>query len=230
MSRTSPTSTVVGMPTADRVVITCGAPTLGALIGLFLPWIAGQLLRLPWVPMGGPLRLIASLHEGWRLGICVAVGVVLGLGFAVIAVTESLKITVTDAMIRLDKDRHTWFLAKDDVHAAFRDGKRLVILGADSQVLLTEVHEASGEALGEAFRAHGYPWASEDPYSALFRKWEPGSPGLPSAVDTLLAAREVALRRRSTDAVKDLEKDLSRLGYVVRDDARTQYWRPLSRS
>jgi hypothetical protein len=76
---------------------------LGTLVTLSLPWLANRLLMLPWLPLAGPVKLVASLEGWWRLGICTVGGVVLGLSFAAIALIESLKVTLTDATIRLER-------------------------------------------------------------------------------------------------------------------------------
>ncbi|MFI8832567.1 hypothetical protein ACIGPN_16200 [Streptomyces afghaniensis] len=73
------------------------------------------------------------------------------------------------------------------------------------------------------------PLGGEDPYRAEFRRWVPGTPGLPEGADALLRARAQA--RKSDDDAEDareLRRELLRLGVVVRDEEKRQYWRIVS--
>jgi hypothetical protein len=224
------TPTALGFSLGDRLFICAGFPLLGAGIGYLLPHLAGWALQLPWVPLGGPLRLVASLRGPWALAALVGIGAALGLGFAVLAVVESLKVTLTDNAIRLDKDGRSRAVARSEVAAVFVDGKALVVLDRESRQLVRDTCESKPAAVARAFRAHGYPWVEGDPYAELYRRWVPGTPDLPAAADALLKARELALRKRAGRDIAELRDEVQKLGFVVRDDGSRQYWRPLVRS
>jgi hypothetical protein len=58
----------------------------------------------------------------------------------------------------------------------------------------------------------------------------PDTPDLPGAVHALLKAREAALKKRAGRDVAELRDEVQKLGFVVRETATRQYWRPLIRS
>ncbi len=65
----------LGLTRADRWLIWVGFPLVGLAAGWGLPVLARWLLRLPWVPFGGPVRLIAALDgHGRRHGAAAAAG------------------------------------------------------------------------------------------------------------------------------------------------------------
>jgi hypothetical protein len=222
--------TVLGFSLGDRLFIGAGFPLLGAGLGYLVPYLATWALKLPWVPLSGPLKLIASFRGTWALGILVGIGAVLGLGLAFLAIVESLKVTLTDNGIRLDKDGRARTIARGEVAAVFVDGRTLVVLDRESRQLVRDMCESKPAAIARAFRAHGYPWVDGDPYAELYRRWVPDTPDLPAAANALLKAREVALRKRAGRDVAELRDETQKLGFVVRDDGARQYWRPLVRS
>src|SRR3954454_1932089 len=116
--------TVVGMPMADRLVVVVGAPALGVGLGLLLPRAARWLLTLSRVPLGGPLKLVSLLDQGWGAIAAPVVGGLLGLALAWVAFAESLTVTVTDREVRLVKDQKTRVIPRGQVHTVFLDGKQ----------------------------------------------------------------------------------------------------------
>ncbi|WP_077058408.1 hypothetical protein [Streptomyces sp. MP131-18] len=223
--------TVLGLSLRDRLLIIVGAPVLGVLFGAVLPPVAGWLADRPWAPMQGPFELIASFDGPWVAVALAAAGLLLGLGFAALALASCLKVTLVDGEIRLDKDGMSRRIARSDVDAVFVDGKQLVILDPASRELLRERHESSPAALARGFQEHGYRWAGQsDPYAELYRRWVPGTPDLPPAANAVLRARETALRKKHGDDVAELREEVQKLGFVVRDREDKQYWRPLVRT
>jgi hypothetical protein len=222
---------VLGLSAGDRLLIVLGAPALGLAAGYLLPrgaeWAVSS---LSWVPMRGPLELIASFDGSWALIAFLVAGVVLGLGVAYAAIVESLRVTVTGSEIRLDRDEKSRTIARADVDLVFLDGKALVVLDGESRQLARERHEATADKVERIFRAYGYPWLDVDPYAQLWRRWVPNTPDLPGSVNAVLAAREVALREKAAKDVAELGDEVQRQGFAIRDDGTRQYWRPLVRS
>jgi hypothetical protein len=73
---------------------------------------------------------------------------------------------------------------------------------------------------------HGFAWREDgDPYRGEFRLWVPDMPGLPDGANALLSARAKARAGRENGTVEVIRGELRRLGVVVRDEARHQYWR-----
>ncbi|MET7418521.1 hypothetical protein [Dactylosporangium sp. NPDC005555] len=221
----------LGLSRGDRWLIGVGFPVLGVAAGWALPLLARWLLTLPWVPFGGPVRLVAALDEGFGRVALMGAGLLLGLVFVVVAVHETLRVTVAGDEVRLRLGDNAWSVPRTDVSAVFVDGRMLVVLDRESRQVVREKLERAGDPrVAEAFRAHGYPWQKEDPFRDLFRRWVPDLPDLPGAVNAVLAARAVALRSKSATDAGELRDEVQKLGYTVRDDGTTQHWRPLVRS
>ncbi|MER8221252.1 hypothetical protein ABTZ58_11790 [Streptomyces sp. NPDC094143] len=198
----------------------------GAVAGALLPLLARLLLSLPWAPLKGPAELLTSVPEpALTLG-TVAVGALGGLLLGFTAVHESLSVRVTGTHLALTIRDSTQEFPREDVDVLFRDGKQLVALSPSGLELAREPCGLSWRRLADTLTAHGWTWAEQDPYHADFRRWVPGTPGLPAGADALLRARAQA-RRHEDDAAdaRELRGELLRLGVVVRDEDKRQYWR-----
>jgi hypothetical protein len=221
---------VIGVPLRDWLTLLLGLPVLTALVGLLLPaaarWILGLSRGLPLRPL---LRLFGSLDQPWEIAVNVAlwlaVGVAVGLGRL-----GSATVRLTGDELRVDHDGGSRTLARAEVAAVFVDGGRLVVLDQASRQVVRAAHRAPAGVLGEAFRAHGYPWRDADPYAGLYRPWVADAPELPPAVNAVLAARGTALEKKAGQEADVLRDAVEELGFAVRDDGPRQYWRPLVRS
>ncbi|WP_067816541.1 YqeB family protein [Actinomadura kijaniata] len=215
-------ATVLAEP-AWAVTLVCVAGGTG--LGLLVPLLADWLVTLPWAPLQGPAELLASVPEpGLTIG-AVAVGALLGLVAALVAMHESLSVGVSGGRVVLTVRDTPREFARAEVALAFRDGKQLVLLGPDGMELAREDCGLSWQRLTDAFAEHGYPWADEDPYRNEFRRWVPGAPGLPEGADALLRARAAARKRDDAEDARELRRELAGLGVVVRDENGRQYWR-----
>ncbi|MFJ8717696.1 hypothetical protein ACIRD9_31750 [Streptomyces violaceus] len=214
---------------AWAIVLFCVA--CGAVAGALLPLLARGLLMLPWAPLEGPAELLTSIPEpALTLG-TVAVGALGGLLLGFTAVHESLSVSISATHLTLTIRETTREFTREEIAVLFRDGKHLVVLAPDSRELAREHCGLPWSRLTDTLAAHGYSWAEEDPYRAEFRRWVPGTPGLPEGADALLRARAQA--RKSEDDAEDareLRGELLRLGVVVRDEEKRQYWRLARRS
>ncbi|WP_428838526.1 YqeB family protein [Streptomyces osmaniensis] len=224
---------VVGGPERGATVIAESAWVLtlfclacGAVVGGVVTLLAEWVVRLSWGPLQGPARLLTSVPEPWQSVGCVGVGAVLGLVVGFVAVHESLSVRVSaDRVVLGIRDASEEF-GRDRVGLVVRDGKQLVLLGPDGMEIAREECGLPWARLAEAFTAHGYRWADEDPHLEEFRRWVPGMPGLPDGADALLRARAAAREKDAgADDARELRGELSRLGVVVRDEKGRQYWR-----
>ncbi|MFF3336806.1 hypothetical protein ACFYWX_46205 [Streptomyces sp. NPDC002888] len=225
------TTTVLGYPRSDRILILVGMPLVGVVIGLLLPVLARQITGLSKLPLRTVVEFVAAVEETWQVVAFMAGGGVVGLVFAFVSLSESLTVTLTDSRVEASHDH--WGKEgydRADVAAVFMDGTTLVVLDHDSRQLVRGTHAAPAQKLAAAFRAHGYPWQDSDPYAALFRKWSPGSGALRPEVDAVLAARREALKHKSGHDVRELTRAVEELGHTVRDKGTEQSWRPLVRS
>ncbi|MFI5912926.1 hypothetical protein [Dactylosporangium sp. NPDC051541] len=221
----------LGLSLGDRVLVLVGFPVGGGLAGWVLPVVARWLLTLPWVPFGGPLRLVRELDSGWGLAWIVGAGVLLGAAAGVVAVQEALRVTVgADSLTVVRGDKRV-SIARRDVEAVFVDGKLLVVLDRQSRQLVRDRLDNAGSArVSRTFLELGYPWVAADPYAELFRRWVPDLPDLPAAVNALLTARAKALEAKSGGDAEELRDEVQKLGYTVRDAGSVQHWRPLVKS
>ncbi|MFE7269837.1 hypothetical protein [Streptomyces sp. NPDC057623] len=203
----------------------------GAGVGWLVTLLAEWLVTLSWAPLQGPAKLVTSVPEPWLTLGGVAVGALLGLFLGFIAVHESLSVSVSSGRVVLGVRDSSQEFGHDEIALAVRDGKQLVLLGPDGMEIARERCDLSWTRLADAFAAHGYRWADEDPHQGEFRRWVPGMPGLPDGADALLRAREVARKKeQGSEDARELRGELLRLGVVVRDEKQRQYWRVPLRS
>lgn len=219
-------STVLAQP-AWMVALVCVAlALLGAGAGWLIKILAEWLVALPWAPMQGPARLLASVPEPWLTVGLLAAGTALGLIVGLIAQYEELSAVVSAERITLTRKGKDQEFARDHVVQAFLDGKQLVLLGDDEGELAREACDLDAQRVADAFTANGYAWLDEDPYKDAFRRWVPDVPELPHGANPLLKARAQLLEKKSsTEDLRELREELARLGVVVRDEKRRQYWR-----
>ncbi|OXS32940.1 YqeB family protein [Streptomyces sp. XY006] len=206
------------------VVLVCVA--CGAVAGALLPFLARLLLSLPWAPLKGPADLLTSVPEpALTLG-TVAVGALGGLLLGFTAVHESLSVRVTATHLALTIRDRTQEFPRERIDVLFRDGKQLVALAPSGLELAREPCGLPWRRLADTLTAYGWSWAEQAPYQADFRRWVPGTPGLPPGADALLRARALARARKDGGAdARELRGELLRLGVVVRDEDERQYWR-----
>jgi hypothetical protein len=220
-------TTVVAEPRGQVALVSVGFPVLGALVVWGLKSIAGWVADLSWAPMQGPFKLVASIPEPWATVGSVAVGAVLGLLVAGIAAHERLVVEVFNEGVELLRGGKHRSFDRTLVSGAFLDGKKLVLLGVDTGELARESHDLKPAELADAFQTHGYQWLEGgDPYRDEYRRWVDGAAGLPPGANALLKARAKALHDDDQDDATELRDELSRLGIVVREDKKRQYWRP----
>ncbi|MGF9912361.1 DUF308 domain-containing protein [Paenibacillus ehimensis] len=218
--------TAIGFSGAVRVLLFVGGSVLGLALGYFIPLIAKWALTLPWVPYEGPLKLITSVSGLWATVIASLLGLAAGLWFAQEVIKDTLYVVVSGETIRLEKDGAAQELTRETIGAVFLDGKQLVVLGNKGEELARETYEWASGRIAGALTEHGYPWSpGGDPYKEHFRRWVPDTPDLPPAVNALLKAREIALQKKEKGEAKELRREVSKLGFVVRDEGTRQYWR-----
>ncbi|MEV0395025.1 YqeB family protein [Polymorphospora rubra] len=223
--------TYLGVPLVDRLVLVVGLPVLVVVLGFALPPLARW--ALSWevgLPMGFLFRLFAGIDRPWEIAVNTGIWLAVAAGVALTTMTESLKLTLLDTELRVEKGEEKRTIPRADIAAVFLDGKKVVVLDHGSRQLVRDTHEAAQATIADAFRGHGYPWRDTDPYADLYRAWHLGTTDLPPAVHDLFAIRESALRKKAHKEVGELRAAIEKLGYAVRDEGSQQHWRPLVRS
>jgi hypothetical protein len=224
--------TAVAEPAWVRALVWIGFPLLGAGTGWLLKSVAGWVVSLPWAPFQGPFtlvnHLISSFGEPQATIGALAVGAVAGLVLSFIAAEERLTVSVSDDRTSIARGESSQAIERRSVGAVFLDGKELVILGQAGEELAREASDLDVDRLRAALLTHGYPWTADgDPYRNEYRLWVEDTPDLPAGADALLKARARALGKGDDgkgDAA-ELRAELARLGIVVREENKRQYWR-----
>ncbi len=226
----SPDGVLVEMPRRDLIGLWVFFPFAGAALFWLIRLLSELADRLRHFPVPGPLRWIAAIDEPYASGGAVLLGLTAGLLLSGWLVGRQLSVWVAaDAVaLRWRNGRHRSF-GRDEVEGVCVAGKRLVLLGPGGAELAWEEHELPVEELKGALRAHGYTWLDRDPYADEFRLWVPETPGLPDGANALLVARREAVRKGQDDEAAELRSELLRLGVVVHDRRKRQYWRTAPR-
>jgi hypothetical protein len=218
-------ATVVREPAWVRYGLWIVFPLIGGLLGWFLPGLSQWVVDLPDLPGKGPFRLVASFPRGPATLVAAGVCAVAGLVLALVAAYERLAVTVAPDRVTLTRGDTSTLVLRDRVRGAFADGRQLVIVDRDGGEPAREKHDLPRAALAAAFRAHGYPWLERDPFADRYQLWVVGVPGLPPGGEALLTARGTALEKSRAGDAERLRRELARIGVVVRDEKKAQYWR-----
>ncbi|MFG2082797.1 hypothetical protein ACGFI5_20745 [Micromonospora tulbaghiae] len=209
----------------ELVLFWAGFPLFGAGLAAGLTALSGWIAGLAWFPFQGLFELLARWPDELSYPIGTGVGVLGGLLLAVVAGRERLTVTVGHRSVRLHRDGRGRDLARADVAGVFVDGKALVLLDTAGGELAREKSDLDAERLRAAFTRQGWPWTGQDPHRNAYRRWVEGLPDLPPGADALLRARQRALDGGHDSETRELHGELARLGVVVRDEGKRQYWR-----
>jgi hypothetical protein len=214
-------TTIVPTPWWVRVLVWLGLPAAGAALVLLLVRVLGW---LP-LPLPGPLSVIRDLSGRPAAIVALTLGAVLGLILAGLVDRESLTVRITAGDVVLTRPGTTRTVPRGDVAVAFRDRDELILLGRTGRELAREPCHLSAVRLRAAFAAHGIAWSDQDPYRDAYQRWVPGRPDLAGIPEAVFTARQKALEAGDDGDRRELREELGRLGFVVRDERKRQYWR-----
>lgn len=220
------TQTIIGIKKTAKCLLYVTLAIIGLLIGYFFHQLAKWALSLPWIPLEGPLRLVASFHGSPVKFITALLGLIAGIWFAHSIIKLLLTVHITDDSVELLKGKHVQTINSEDIALVFIDHKRLVLLGTDGYELAREEIDEKPKIIEQAFKKHYYIWSAEgDPFKDKFRRWVPESPDLSPSAHAILKARQKALKKEETDDIEDFRLELAKIGIVVREEGTRQYWR-----
>jgi hypothetical protein len=219
--------TKVGYSRAVWGLIWVGFPLAGAAAG----WLLNALLN--WaVPLSGGLvtrllNLLGSIGEPQDFIGAAVIGAAAGFVVALLAAKDAIELDVADDAVGVQRgSRPQRQIQRADVVGVFTDAKYLVLLGPGGAEQLREKHDLDEAQLRHAFEGHGWPWLTEgDPHAGQYRRFVDDDPDLPPAANALLKARAVAVSKDDGHDLAELRDELGKLGVVVRDERKRQYWR-----
>ena len=214
--------TTVATPLWARVAVWTALPAAGAGLGWVVHELPMWLLRVPFLPMRGPLRLVDRLGEPAATIGALLLGGLAGLVLAGLVDRESLTVRLSATTVTLTRPGTTRTVPRGEVAVAYREGDQLVLLGRTGRELAREPAHLSSRRLAPAF---GPVWSARDPYADAYRRWVPDLPDVPAEAAALFAARQRALDRGDADDARELRDELGRLGFVVRDAKKRQHFR-----
>ncbi|MBM7458292.1 hypothetical protein ACIBED_10985 [Rhodococcus coprophilus] len=201
----------------------------GVLVGAGLGFTATPVGRwtvemLPVVP--GPFAIVAETITRWPVPILSGAVLIAGAVLGVVALRRSPTVTVDSTGVRLTQKDAEKYVARTDVSAVYLDGKHLVLTDSSGRELARHVDDdLDTDAVGAAFRDHGYPWADTNPHDN-FTLWVDGRRDLGERAHELLRKRRAALEDRRIHVAAALHDQLQKHGVVVRDiDDRQEYRR-----
>ncbi|WP_207309603.1 YqeB family protein [Streptomyces kasugaensis] len=224
-------ATVIRHTWSDRILVAIGFPALGALAGWLLKLLVNWAASWPWKPWEGPMKLINNAPEPAVTIGSLVVGTLAGVVIVFLAEHEYVTVTIEDDQVTLARGDSRQTVPRSAIRAAFVDGKRLVMLGGQGQELAVESKNEgadlpSAKSIAAGFQAHGYPWLPNgDPYKNEYRRWVEDMPGLPSGSNAIFKARATALEKDDEKSIAELRAELGKLGVVVRDTDKRQWWR-----
>jgi hypothetical protein len=211
------------------MVLACwiGFPVLGAGAGLLLQRAAGWVADLPWAPLQGPFKLVASAPQPYATIGALAVGGLGGLVLAFLAVLDSTTVTFSGGGVTIRRGDASVAVGRAAIGAVFLDGEELVVLGRAGEELAREKYDLGAKRAATAFTEQGLPWCPDgDPYREQYRRWVDDAADLPPGANAILKAREKALQKGDREDAQQLRVELGKLGVVVRDEKKRQFWRP----
>lgn len=223
-----PDTVVVRHALGYHVFLWTALPLLGALAGWIVSFVPGWVEGLAWVPFRGPIELLDQLTGTVGVIVLVGIGALIGGFFALAAYDEIIAVEVGPAAVTITRGDDSTVVRRADVRAVFTDGKDLVLVDGAGAELSRATGDHEPSRYREAFTQMGYPWCETDPYDGDYALWVPGMTGLPDGADAYLEARRVALEKDRQDDARELRSQLARLGVVVRDEKKKQYWRVTS--
>jgi len=217
--------TIIGLSKGEKLILIIIPPVMGALLGWFIPVIADWAISIPFIPFEGLLEWVAALESQWVSVIAAVLGMLAGIFFVFYAFSKTLKITITDEKVTLNFKEKENHIHKKDISAIYMEGKDLIFLGSKGNELYRGQPESKKEVISQAFQQHWYPWENKDPFENQYQRWVTDHPEFSSHINTLLSAREKALKNEETEEAKVLRKNLAEAGLVIRDEDKRQYVR-----
>lgn len=221
-------TTVVKHPFVYHLLLWIMFPLAGAVVGWLLAqlpsWAEGKPL-----PFSGVLEMLDDLSGTVLTLVMIGLGVVAGAFVTLMAYDEVVTLNISDTDVEVKASGQAKSFTREQVDSVFMDGKSLILLARDTSELVRQKTDHKKVTLKAAFEAHRYPWRDDDPHETEFARWVDGVPGLGEHANAILRARQVALDGDKTSDIVELHDEAAKLGVVIRDVRKRQYWRLASK-
>jgi hypothetical protein len=218
-------------PTAVRhspglhVFLWTAFPGGGAVLGFVLAHVPGWIATLPWFPNQEKIAELATVIGPKATAALVVAGALVGGFVALMAYDDIVSVTIDGASVTVKRSGTEAMFPRSTVAGAFVEAKHLVLRGPRGEELAREKTDLAPKKLRAGFAAHDYEWHERDPYGEAFTRWFDGATGLSRDAHAILRARQTALENGDEGELRDLRRELSHHGVVVREDGKRQYWR-----
>lgn len=153
--------TRLGFDGGARGLITGVCAVVGLLLGLLIRPVADWATTLAWVPMQGPLELIASADHAWVGWLLPVLGLGAGLAIAAVIMHDSPVLHVGAETVRVEQKGQERTIRRPEIATIYRDGSALVLETTQGRTLFRGEVEGGKAAVREAFTSRGYPWDAE---------------------------------------------------------------------
>lgn len=223
-------ATVLAFSPAERALVMIGPAALGIALAVLLPILSRWLVDVGFPVLGVVWRVIAAVDDWWEVAIQAAIFAVAGALFSVEILRRSARVTIGAGEVSLRTGDREVTVPRAEIDSVFMERNELIILDRESRQTFRGESQADPGPLRTTFLEYGYPWRDDDPFTDLYRPWVPESGELPVAVEAVLSARALAVRKKAGEEAAQLRGSLEKLGYAIRDDGDRQLWRPLVRS
>jgi len=214
----------IGMGFLEKLIAILFPVVLGT-IGWFLPKLLELVKRIPIFSDSNVIKLLNSFNPFWVSIILMFVGGVIGILLSLTIYSEALKMNVNNQEVMINKDDKEKRIRKSEIKEIFVEDNTIVIIGNKGQELLSEKTDIKRNKIKEIFLYHHYPWSEQDPYVDEFALWTLEDNTFGEKANAILYERRNAIREGEKKKVKNLKKDLSELGIVVKDRNEDQYVR-----
>lgn len=223
--------TVIGISRIEKYFWIIGFSIIGAALGYFLSSILAWINSVERFSNQKRISLITKIADylnstlgEWSTLLFLMIGLIIGIYLAKMLLRESPTVSVSKYNIEIANDLKSLTFIRDEIQDIYYD-EEFVIVGASGHELLRESYDIKKETLGNALRNYEYPFRSNDPYETYFKLWSSNTQELSTPVNALMKARAVVKKSKDKDERIDIDEELSKLGVIVKDEDKKQYWR-----